>query len=408
MKWTRALRGVIAILPLVAGCQNNLPPVETAPNTPGPRMSDIVDHIRCELATVVNSPDEFYATGRHIDRPVDPLAISPEKTLLSVSSGTAKDVQQRIIEGAKNPTGPLAESDTRREDAESNNRIFDLLTYIKKYHMVASVSLTLDALDSEGLNPSLNFMAPSIGGVASTKPTWTIGPQLSGTQEKTLTVSFPVDMAQLYGNDVGDKGLITMVQNDYKVKYCLQPTDNIDPNKVTNTGVSGNLGLADIIVDGMIGLDHSGESNLYSSAGITSPVIARHIDYKITKSIAAKDGITADPATGISISSSDGELVIQPPSAGTLAAKTASFTGLVTLSVGKVDTPYNAILNGTVMPTPPRDKKAEATAREKDKAACDSSPASDDDSQNNDLNFTLSGTLSKVDPPPAGTIRISS
>jgi hypothetical protein len=53
--WRGFQAQVCASVFLLCGCQTHLPPLETAPGYPGPTVTDITQHLSCEIARVVNA-----------------------------------------------------------------------------------------------------------------------------------------------------------------------------------------------------------------------------------------------------------------------------------------------------------------------------------------------------------------
>jgi hypothetical protein len=196
------LIAVVSLLWLLTCC-SEVPPLTSEPRL-GPSVPQIANHINCELASIIASnpstkkPLTYYG-------PIDP-----------------------IIE--------------QREAFDGSLRY--LIPHLQDDHFVASVLLTLDTTDTEGLFPSASFIHPF---TTMFNKALGVGGQLSGSQERNVTVGYSIDLA-----NVGDG--------------CI-PWETIGPKWPLN----GNLRLGDIIADGLTGLDATSRVNVYSSGGPTRP-----------------------------------------------------------------------------------------------------------------------------------------
>jgi len=163
----------------------------------GPTVSDIVNHINCELKSVVTKRNGRLAAQIEADPPL--------------------------------------------------SRLIDYLT---KYHFVASVLMTLDVLDSENLNPTVNFITPLPVGTMFNN-TLAVGASLTGSQERNIGLSYSVDL-------------------EHVVHECHElPREQ--------TGIGGDLGLSDIVVDGLRGLQTARVVNVYGNSGPTVPTFTADI-----------------------------------------------------------------------------------------------------------------------------------
>jgi hypothetical protein len=192
---------------LVLGC--SVPSLKSSPER-GPTVVDIVNHINCELARIVNRRNE------RINQWID----------ASRSSNPPVDLK---------------------------------LDYLTTYHFVASVLVTLDALDSEALTPSVNFITP-FNMMGSFNRTWSVGGNLSGSQERNIQFGYSIDLAELSDLDE-NKQLKPVSSID---KYCRGPLGVAGKD---SGALTGDLGLTDIVVDGLLGLDASKDVNLYGNSG---------------------------------------------------------------------------------------------------------------------------------------------
>jgi hypothetical protein len=201
---------VLAILlaaPFLTQC-SSVPSLQSEPGN-GPSVRQIVNHINCELASIIASNPsakrQFAAFKRQYRGPVD----------------------QKIEE---------------REAADP--KLKKLLPLLQEDHFVASVLLTLDTMDTQGVYPSASFIHPFTSAFSRT---WGVGANLNGTQERNVTFGYSIDLA-----NVGQ---------------------GCSPEILTaeDSGVSGSLELADIVADGLSGLDSAQTVNVYNSGGPTMP-----------------------------------------------------------------------------------------------------------------------------------------
>jgi uncharacterized membrane protein YgcG len=227
----------------------------------GPTVQDVVQHINCELAPIVwLSKTDL----RVIDR------MEPD---LSVPLGR---VVARI---------------------QADHRFYWLLRRLTKDHFVASVLMTLDVLDSEGLNPSLNFIHPLPGTSSSSMNNFTlaIGGSLTGSQERNISLGYSIDL-------------------EHVADPCKPLRSNGAPG-----GLTGDLGLTDIVVDGLLGLQAASRVNIYSSAGPTVPPLTYQMQNWYMR-------INFDPETILNF---NGSLAFTPSTSDAQAPGTLNLTGTV-------------------------------------------------------------------------------
>lgn len=124
-------------------CQGHLPELETSPRTNGPKVEEVVGHIECELARIVNYDPKTSDVPRLAER----LAV--------------------------------------------NGKLEDWLAYLKTYHFVATAQLSMQVTDSEALSPSLAAL-----NLAQTLA-FAVGGQLTGTQDRSLTLNYAIDLSRL-------------------------------------------------------------------------------------------------------------------------------------------------------------------------------------------------------------------
>jgi hypothetical protein len=195
----------------------------------GPTVKDVVNHINCELASIVNK--------------------DPGNTDLSRKMNA-------------DPTLP------------------SLLYRLTDDHFVASVLMTLDALDTEGVNPSLNFIHPLYPGTSLStmyNVTLAVGGSLSGTQERNISLAYSVDLEQLQ-DKVGKDGRLVSYAVAHQCTGAIDELAEGGPGSSdVHTGLGGDLGLTEIVVSGLRGLDASNEVNIYGSSGPTMLTVSNDI-----------------------------------------------------------------------------------------------------------------------------------
>jgi hypothetical protein len=278
---------------MLAGCQGHLPELETSPKAPGPKTEDIINHINCELATAVNyQPPE------------------PE---------TALNARIKSRVAAKH----------------------DLAMWLKDlqtYHFVASAAISVEVTDNQSFTPTLNYLNES-GSL-----TVTLGGQLNGTQDRSLTINYAIDLFYLVNK---------------RDQYCSIPTHDSTETAVLKkmglTGaIAGDLGLADIIADGLIALHTSQDVNLYGSTGPVAPIIARQIG---GRGQIVRPGYTQDtkpkldwPRATYAIDALDATLQVSPQAPGAPAQGTVSLAGTATLSYAGQSAKYLLNWSGSLLP----------------------------------------------------------
>jgi len=268
-----------AILALVlpaflVGCQSHLPPLETSPDYPGPTITDITSNITCELAGIVNAPDEKENEY--------PLRLAQRIEAYQKSYG------KNLIDKIKN---------------------------LQTYNFVASVQLTLEVTDTEGFTPSLSVIMPFHSSMTSNR-TYSVGGSANGTEDRSVTLNYSVDLS-------------TLATKDWNEKFCSPKFPNNKGSELlTDAGLTGSLagdlGMADIISDGLISLDDTQKQNVYTSAGMTA-----------TPNTAAPklNGVVVngDHPKGFAISDFNGTIAVTPPTAGSVSPATLGMTGSVYL-----------------------------------------------------------------------------
>jgi hypothetical protein len=231
-------------------------------------MEDVVAHVRCELAMIVDAAS------------VDPVT-DPGVKAATLSAANPR-LQARL-----------------KADPDLKNKLVLLIDD----HFVATVQLSLEVTDNEGLNGSLSYIRPWAG---MTNFTGTLGGQLTGTQDRSVTIAYSVDLANLRG--------------EYTARDCLD-RDWFWKDVGFTGGLDRDLGLADIIADGLMALDTSAKDNIYSSAGLALPTAPTAVELSgyINKS--------ASPTVAFT-----GKVIFVAPAPGASAADTVTMTGRATIT----------------------------------------------------------------------------
>ncbi len=100
--------------------------------------------------------------------------------------------------------------------SQASDKLKSLLLRLTSDHFVASVTLTLDVLDTQGVNPSASFITPLYPGASyssMTNFTLAVGGSLSGTQERNISLSYSIDLAELKDSSPGKNEAL----------YCFDP-----------------------------------------------------------------------------------------------------------------------------------------------------------------------------------------
>ncbi|MDE0839484.1 MAG: hypothetical protein OSB41_10590, partial [Kiritimatiellae bacterium] len=119
-----------------------------------------------------------------------------------------------------------------------------------------------------------------------------------------------------------------------------------------NGALLGDLGLADIVVDGLRGLDDSSKVNLYGGTGPVRPAETATVQFDLDH-VSLTQGQDRNPK--ISSGSLDGTVTFTPPAAGTYAPETATLVGVLKLkdAINAQVISYLVNVPGTVIPEPP-------------------------------------------------------
>jgi hypothetical protein len=278
----------------LAGCQGHLPTLETAPNESGPKTADVINHIACEISTVVN-----YHSGD---------AETPLNKRIKARITDTPDVEQWLKE-------------------------------LVDYHFIATAQISVEVTDNEGFAPSLGILNKS-GGL-----TVGLGGQLTGTQDRSLTLNYAMDLSNL--SELGDQ-------------YC-SPVRNKPETTSQGLGLSGaiggDLGMADIIADGLIALHTSEAINIYGSSGPVPALTAKAIDgdgtivLPVVHSAAASGKPAIDlPRKDIHIEKLAANAQFAPQAPGTSSAGTVTLAGVASLVLDGKTSDYFVNWSGSILP----------------------------------------------------------
>jgi hypothetical protein len=211
----RRIGFLLAVLaaPFLLQC-SGVPPLATEPGK-GPSVRQIVNHINCELASII--------------------AANPSNN-------------SRFANFKRQYQGPVDERIEEREAADG--KLKRLLPHLQEDHFVASVLLTMDTTDSEGVYPNVSFIQPI---TSSLNRSLGIGASVSGSQQRNVSFGYSIDLANV-------------------AEGCRQEKISGD-----ETGITGTLSLADVIADGLTGLDSTERVNVYNSGGPVRPAFDAYL-----------------------------------------------------------------------------------------------------------------------------------
>jgi hypothetical protein len=147
--WGCVTRLAVTALVCFLACCSEIPTLITEPGM-GPPVRLVVNHINCELASIIAS-NPYRGPGLlKYNGPVDPVILERE----------------------------AADPELRR-----------LLPRLQYFHFVTSVLLTIDTTDTEGIFPSASFILPT--------STIGVGGQWNGSQERNVQVAYSIDLAKI-------------------------------------------------------------------------------------------------------------------------------------------------------------------------------------------------------------------
>jgi hypothetical protein len=290
---------IVAGLTLLSACQSHLPSLDDYPTTAKmpkppqssvnpkpdttPKVTDVVGHIQCELARILNT--------KRGDAPGDTNSVEFLRRL------------------ANNP------------DIQD-----DLVSKLVAFNFVATIQLSLEVTDVEGLNPSLTFQNALMG-----LHTGTLAGQWNGTQDRNITLNYSVDLARL---------------SPYKADFCAKIS-----TESGEAGIQGDLGIADIVVDGLLSLDRSAPTNVYANAGPSpAPVAIKfarkgEVDLPHMPEVTTPTKLPEEKARPLTFQALRGTLLFAPQSAGVQTQGTVNFSGIATID----DQQYLGAWTGSIL-----------------------------------------------------------
>lgn len=305
-------RLTLAGLLLLSGCAEHLPALSvdglsSSDGSGPPRVTDITDQVACELSLIKYSV--YRTSHRDILKP----------NVLLEPPGFNEPAQNSYW------MQTLAHSDNPEYMA-------NLVTYLTAYHFVASVNLTLDVTDTEGANPSLSFITPFNKMKAPGNSfAMGLGGQWSGTQDRKMTLAYPIDMASL------PPPTGRCFQSNW---VFLKQAAGLD------SGLKGNLGLADILADGLVTLDTTKAYSYYGSgsAGAAATTVYHSIDIHNDSTYVPPKG-----EKPVGLSEFNGYITFGPPSQVGSDIRSATLNGIWSFGKGN---DCSGTLTGTTLPNP--------------------------------------------------------
>jgi hypothetical protein len=147
-----------------------------------------------------------------------------------------------------------------------------LWAHLMEDNFVAAIDMTLTVTHTEGLNPSLGFITPLYSATMSTfNRTASIGGQLGLTQDQDFDVNYVVDMGKLLA-DPGTAIRCSLPAGATGVTSDADDFDGAADRKVRAKngfalGLEGDLGLGDVIANGLVTVEATKDYNLYGTSG---------------------------------------------------------------------------------------------------------------------------------------------
>ena len=258
---------------LLAGCNSSLTPDFDLNDgkTTLPTVQTIEHHVACELWEPMH-----VALGAPPARTSNTESDSDYRT--AVQSALTQNVQDALKAAPLDARNPLTRDALNQKAAETQ-----LWSHLITDNFVADVSLTLQVTNVEGINPSLNFTDPGLPiapvpltGAFSPSLTLAVNGQFDGTQNRTFTLAYFIDLAQL---------------------WTSPPNCENDPNN--DIGIVGQLGLGEILSDGLEAVEYTKTYNIYSTPDETQ---ASSITSSMLSSQLAAAGISTSTAKANSVS----------------------------------------------------------------------------------------------------------
>ena len=276
----------IALSAGLAGCALGLPEAPYS-QLGRPQIADLTSDIECELATIVNQSQ--------------------------LASG--ETLNSRLSDRIKN-------------SAKGADYTANLLKNMAAYNFVANVQLSLEVNDNESAAPSLSFInTPKVFSFG-------VGGQFGGTQDRTTTVGYSIDLRRLLDTEkpISKDRLSTwLVSNGICTRAELEKLSTGEFSLSSGAGLAGDLGLADIAVDGLTAVDSTAKRNVYATSGPTLPAPSAKVKYGVDFGYLDSSGkpVAADEKSRVEI-----------------PAKTSQFEGILQLAPQMPGVPGSASLVG--------------------------------------------------------------
>jgi len=241
-----------AVLPALAGCNATGTPSFEYTDKPGdirrnPTVDDVMDHVACELQSALYARQPVLFSKK-------PPAYRARAEMAAVPNSDRRQRLYSEIEGSEAAIRQYGYGDhahtqvtPTREEALWNNLIRD--------NFVATISLSIQVTNSEGINPNLSFITPSPpmpipgGTFNSGSLSVAVAGQFDGTQDRIFTVNYLIDIAKLWDADI---------QN------CDSIPGGKGPTVDRSLGIRGDLRLSEIFDSGLEALDRAKAYNIYA------------------------------------------------------------------------------------------------------------------------------------------------
>jgi|GEM_PF-5767122 len=280
----------ITLFLTLLGC--SVPPLESEFER-GPRVKDIVKHLNCELASIVNR--------------------DPHNQQLMARLNADPDLHRKLLQ------------------------------HLTDAHFVASVLMTLDVSNSEGVNPSLTFISP-LNAAATLSRTGTVGGSLNGTQERNISLGYSIDLEELQDKPIRKHDKVIDVVRYADAHHCYPDGQFVDVSTEESSfagGLAGDLGLTAIVVDGLRGIDAASNVNIYGNSGPTALTVSDEISSLVLKITDPR--INPDFLGNLNFV---GNMSFSPSTTDALSPGTATLTGTATIAEGAKRDSYFVSING--------------------------------------------------------------
>jgi hypothetical protein len=143
-----------------------------------------------------------------------------------------------------------------------------LRTKIVNNNYIAAASISADVVESNSINPSLNFIRPFSSTMSNL--TLSVGGQYGSTNHRVFTYAFPIRL-------VRKNGLISTNDPDIK-KFC----ENDSPQ---GRGIAGDLGLDEIMLGGISSVNGTWSPVTIESGSQKNWIFGTTIDFTISEGL---------------------------------------------------------------------------------------------------------------------------